>query len=161
MSCSRIISPRPRPARCCRLAGRATSPSSWSSGRATPTAPSTTRATASLKLVPGINGPTSLAAIRNADDDLGRMLRGAARARPRRDDRHHRHRRSRLLDDLEGERAPAPRRKQRLCRRAAGLLAAGLCRPRSRQGAGSAAIRSRRRQQARSSRGSIRKSATG
>ena len=27
-----------------------------------------------LKLVPGINGPTSLAAIRNADDDLGRLL---------------------------------------------------------------------------------------
>ena len=26
-----------------------------------------------LKLVPGINGPTSLAAIRNADDDLGRL----------------------------------------------------------------------------------------
>ena len=60
-------------------------------------------------LVPGINGPTSLAAIRNADDDLARIratLRDLGLARH---DRHHRHRRPWLLDHLKGK--PDQRRR--------------------------------------------------
>ena len=82
----------------------AQSRSCWCSGRAIPTARSTIRATASNELTPGINGPTSLA----ADQERRRRSRRAAaaldRARPCGDDRHHRRRRPRLLDHLEGER---------------------------------------------------------
>ncbi len=52
----------------------AASRSRWCSGRAIPTRASTTRATASAPLFPGINGPTSVAGIRNADRDLQQLL---------------------------------------------------------------------------------------
>ena len=51
-------------------------------------------------LVPGINGPTSLAAIRNADDDLARIRAALIELGLLDDHRHHRYRRPRLLDDL-------------------------------------------------------------
>ena len=99
-------------------------------------------------LVPGINGPTSLAAIRNADDDLARLRAALQRAGPRRHDRHRRHRRPRLLDDLEGERDQlgGAGRATRTCRRACcrpGFVAIDLA-----HGARPAAVRSRRRQRA-------------
>ena len=56
------------------------------------------------RLIPGINGPTSLASIRNADDDLARVLEALkAQGLERRHRRHH-HVGPRLLDHLQGKR---------------------------------------------------------
>ena len=123
---SRTISSTSRPRSCCRCSRRAASRSCWSSGRAIPTAPSTTRATASDALTPGINGPTSLAAIRNADNDLAQLRDGLGRSRARRDDRHHRRRRPRLFDDLEGKRDQPRRPRRAIADVPRGLPAAGF-----------------------------------
>ena len=40
------------------------------------------------EVTPGINGPTSLAAVKNADDNLEALRRGARSAGPRGDHRH-------------------------------------------------------------------------
>ena len=93
-------------------------------------------------LVPGINGPTSLAGIRNADDNLGRSTRRSGRARPRRHDRHRRDRRSRLFDDLQAERHQLGGEGQ-LRRRPGGIPAPGLRRHRPRPRIGNAALRPR------------------
>ena len=55
------------------------------------------------ELTPGINGPTSLAAIKVADDDLAAIMDDAEGARPRQDDQHLRHGGSRLQHDVEAE----------------------------------------------------------
>ena len=55
------------------------------------------------QLTPGINGPTSLASIKNADDDLGRIQKALADLGLTDDDRHLRDRRSRLRHDLQGK----------------------------------------------------------
>ncbi len=57
-----------------------------------------------MRLIPGINGPTSLAAIRNADANLARTAGIAGRARPRLHHQCHPGIRSRLLHHLQGER---------------------------------------------------------
>ncbi len=54
-------------------------------------------------VTPGINGPSSLAAIKNADNNLAQLAQGARRSWPRRKHQHHRLGRSWLLHDLEGE----------------------------------------------------------
>ena len=56
------------------------------------------------RLQPGINGATSLAGIRNADDNLRRLREALVVARPARHHEHHRGRRPRLLDRLARER---------------------------------------------------------
>ena len=63
------------PRRTARCWPTGTSPSSWCSGRAIPTARSTTRATASASSCRASTGRPRMAAIRNADDDLGRPPR--------------------------------------------------------------------------------------
>ena len=76
------------------------------------------------------------------------VAQGARRARPRRDHRHHRVGRPRLLDHLQGKQ-DQPGRQGRLRRRAEGTAAARLPRARSRQGAGPAAARPRQQERAR------------
>ena len=71
-------------------------PFSWCSGRAIPMARSTIRATASISFPPGINGPTSLAAIHNADNNLKQIMELAGGQRPARQHRYLPHGRSRL-----------------------------------------------------------------
>ena len=112
------------------------------------------------RLVPGINGPTSLAAIRNADDDLARIRAALDELGLLDYHRHHRHRRSWLLDDLQGK-PDKPGGEDQIRRHAARPPAAGLRRARSRARAQDAADRSRRRLQDHRRRRSIRKSATG
>ena len=57
----------------CRYSRSATSRSFWCSGPAIRTERQHLQGDSLNSLVPGINGPTSLAAIRNADDDLTRI----------------------------------------------------------------------------------------
>ena len=54
-------------------------------------------------VTPGINGPTSMAGIKNADDNLALPAQVARRSRPRRNDQHHHCRGPRFLDDIEGK----------------------------------------------------------
>ena len=53
------------------------------------------------QLVPGINGPTSQAAVKNADDNLAAILDTLKALRARRDDRCDRQRRSWLFHDFQ------------------------------------------------------------
>ena len=60
-------------------------------------------------LVPGINGPTSLAAIRNADDDLARIRSTLSELGLLELDRHHRDLGPRLFHDLRRKAKQAQR----------------------------------------------------
>ena len=64
---------RRRPRWCCRCSRRATSRSCWCSGRAIPTARQHNQGDSLNTVTPGINGPTSLAGIKNADNDLAQL----------------------------------------------------------------------------------------
>ncbi len=87
-------------------------------------------------LTPGINGPTSLAAIRNADDDLARIRSTLSR--------HHRHLRPRLFDDFQGE-PDEFYGEDPVCRHPAGPFAVWFRRARSGARTQTDAARSRRR----------------
>ena len=100
---SRTISPTWPPRSCCRCSRRATSRSCWCSGRAIPTAASTTRATASNTVDARHQRPDLDGRHQERRRQSRAAAQGAGRARARRDDRHHRLRRPWLLDDLEGE----------------------------------------------------------
>ena len=54
-------------------------------------------------ITPGINGPTSMAGIKNADNNLAQLRKALDELGLAAIDQHHRLLRSRLLDDLEGE----------------------------------------------------------
>ena len=88
MSRSRTGLPTSPRVSCCRCSRPGRGRSCWCTGRAIPTARNTTRATASAALQPGINGPTSLAGIRNADGNLRRLREALVVARPCRDHQH-------------------------------------------------------------------------
>ena len=112
--------------------------SCWSTGRPIPTARSTRSATASTNSTPGINGPTSLAAIKVADDDLAAIMATLQGARPR-PDQHLRHRRPRLQHHIEAEQ-DQPCREAHI-RKVPRAIAAGFPGDRSRRGARPAAAR--------------------
>ena len=98
-------------------------------------------------ITPGINGPTSMAGIKNADNNLAQLRKalddlGLAATTNIIDLR-----RSRLLDDLEGEQ-DQPLGEGHLRRHAEGFPADGLPRDRSGEGARPAAVRSQRQERA-------------
>ena len=62
-----------RPRSCCRCSRRAISPSSWCFWSRDPDGSQHNQGDSLGKVTPGINGPTSLAAIKNADDDLAQL----------------------------------------------------------------------------------------
>ena len=99
-------------------------------------------------ITPGINGPTSMAGIKNADDNLAQLRKALDELGLAAIDQHHRLLRSRLLDDLEGEQ-DQPGGEDLLRRHAEGFSADGLPRHRSGEGAGPAAVRSQRQERAR------------
>ena len=146
---SRPISPTSPPKWCCRCSRRATSRSCWCSGRGIPTAASTINGDSLNTVTPGINGPTSMAGIKNADNNLAQLRKA--------------------LDDLglaattniivssdhgfstiSKESKTSPSAKVSYRRHAEGFPADGLSRDRSRQGARAAAVRSERQERARS-----------
>ena len=92
------------------------------------------------KLVPGINGPTSLAAMRNADDNLAALLAALKAQGPRRRHRRDRHLRPRLFHHFQGKRDQlGGQAKLRKSPRRA--IASRLCRARPRQRPVAAAVR--------------------
>ena len=96
-------------------------------------------------VTPGINGPTSLAGIKNADDNLAAVAESPRRAWPCRRHQHPDRFGSRLLDDLQGEQ-DQPGGEGLLRRYAEGFPAHGLSRARSREGARPAAVRPQRQE---------------
>ena len=92
------------------------------------------------QLMPGINGPTSLAAIKNADDNLRQIRQALNDLGLDRNDRHHHCRGPRLLHHLQGEQHQRGR-KGGLSQCAEGHPALRLPRHRSRQDARPAAVR--------------------
>ena len=132
----------------------------WCSGRAIPTARSTTRATASAGWCRASTGRPRWPPSSNADDDLGQPAGGAEGAGPRRHDRRDPHRRPRLLDHLQGERDQL-RGEAELQGRAAGQLPPGFLAIDLAHALGLQALRSRRQERACSAAGAIqRKRAT-
>ncbi len=97
---------------------------------------------------PGINGPTSLAAIKNADDNLAQLRQALDELGPAGNHRHHRCRRPRLLDHFQGKQDQSAGAGE-LCRRAGRSAAARFCGDRPRQGARAAAERPRRQERRR------------
>ena len=101
------------------------------------------------QLTPGINGPTSLAAIKNADDNLAALRQaldelGLAATTDIIVSADH------GFSTISKESKTSPAAKAELRRRPEGAAAARISRDRSRQGAGPAAVRSRQQERARS-----------
>ena len=85
-------------------------------------------------ITPGINGPTSMAGIKNADNNLAQLRKALDELGPCREHQYHRLLRSRFLDDLQGEQ-DEPLGEDLLRRHAEGFPADGLPRDRSGKGA--------------------------
>ena len=99
-------------------------------------------------VTPGINGPTSLAGIKNADDNLAQLRKALDDLGLAADHQHHHRLRPRLLDHLQGKQ-DEPLGESQLRRHAEGFPPLGLRRARSCQGARSAAVRSQRQERER------------
>ena len=140
---SRPTSPTSRPRSCCRCSRRATSRSCWWCGRAT-RRPQHNQGDSLGNVVPGINGPTSLAAIKNADDNLA-QLREALTALGLADTTDIIIAADHGFSTISKESKTSPRRRH-LSGHAARLAADGLCRARSGKVARPSAVRSERQE---------------
>jgi len=88
---------------CCRTSRSRPGPSCCSTGRPIPTGTQHSQRDSLGEFTPGINGPTSFAAIKVADDDLAAIIGDAEGTWPRREHEHRRHRRSWFQHDLQAE----------------------------------------------------------